>query len=93
MAAAPASSDVEEVPEADTPHSVEADDDESDKKFGELMSMFASSASKKKGKTAAKKTSTPQGVAQSRSKTKQVEEVGPSGLPYTPFELQVRSQL
>ena len=67
--------------------------DEAEKKFGELMEMFSSSTPKaaaKKGKGAAKKAAAPPVAGPSRSRTQRVEEIGPSGQPYTPFELQVR---
>ena len=68
--------------------------DEAEKKFGELMEMFSSSTPKaaaaKKSKSAAKKAAAPPVAGPSRSRTQRVEEIGPSGQPYTPFELQVR---
>ncbi|KAH9857640.1 muts domain V-domain-containing protein [Lenzites betulinus] len=83
------SSDVEDEVEivADTPAETEED---SEKKFGELMEMFSSSKSKaKKGKGSAKRAAT-SAAGPSRTTSQKVEEIGPSGKPYTPFEQQVR---
>lgn len=83
------SSDVEE--EAETAVAPPEDDvDDAEQTFGELMEMFSSSSSKgkRKGKGAAKKTGLPV-AGPSRSKSQKTEEIGPSGQPYTPFELQV----
>lgn len=82
------SSDVEEEAEKAADPPVEEED--SEKKFGELMEMFSSSSSKtkRKGKGAAKKSGPPV-AGPSRSKSQKIEEIGPSGQPYTPFELQV----
>ena len=89
-AEAPASSDVEfEIQDDVLPQIQEDEHEETDKKFGELMSMFASSTTKKKGKATAK-TSVSE-PAPSRSRAKKAEEIGPSGQPYTPFESQVCS--
>ncbi|TBU29038.1 muts domain V-domain-containing protein [Dichomitus squalens] len=75
-------------PEHDEERSAD-EGDEAEKKFGELMEMFSSSNSKaRKGKGAAKKAAPVAGP--SRSRTQKVDEIGPSGQAYTPFELQVR---
>ncbi|KAI9056873.1 hypothetical protein FKP32DRAFT_1584914 [Trametes sanguinea] len=66
------------------------DKDEAEKKFSELMDMFSSSTTKKKGRGAAKKSGPPV-AGPSRSRTQKIEEIGPSGQTYTPFELQVRA--
>ncbi|KAI0637370.1 muts domain V-domain-containing protein [Trametes polyzona] len=83
------SSDVEEGPDAPV---LEDEEDETEKKFSELMEMFSSSSSKAKpkGKRAATKKAAPPVAGPSRSKSQKIEEIGPSGRPYTPFELQVR---
>ncbi|OBZ75370.1 DNA mismatch repair protein MSH3 [Grifola frondosa] len=60
---------------------------ESDEQFSELMKMFANSKSKK-GAKGSKKTASTQ--AAPRTRKRKDEEIGPSGQPYTPFELQVR---
>ncbi|EIW60757.1 mismatch repair protein MSH3 [Trametes versicolor FP-101664 SS1] len=84
------SSDVEEEAEI-LAAPAEDDVDDAEQKFGELMEMFSSSSSKgkRKGKGTAKKTGPPV-AGPSRSKSQKTEEIGPSGQPYTPFELQVR---
>lgn len=67
----------------------ESGEDDSDKKFQEMLSMFAESSSKgKKSKSSAKEKAVPQ-TAGGATRTKKVGEIGPSGLPYTPLELQV----
>ncbi|KAI0831758.1 muts domain V-domain-containing protein [Trametes gibbosa] len=86
-AGAAPSSDAEEEAEvvADPPDDAEED---SEKKFSELMEMFGSSKAKK-GKGRAKRSGLP-AAGSSRTKSQKVEEMGPSGQPYTPFEQQVR---
>ncbi|CDO74876.1 hypothetical protein BN946_scf185004.g26 [Trametes cinnabarina] len=80
------SSDVEDNPEVqDAAH--EDDIEENEKKFSELMDMFGSSAGKRKGKGVTRKA-VPSAAGPSRSRSQKVEEVGPSGQTYTPFELQ-----
>ena len=82
------SSDIEEIV-ADPDAATEEDEDEAEKKFSELMEMFSSSKGKGKGKAVRRKALPPAaGPSRSRSQ-KKVEELGPSGQPYTPFELQV----
>ncbi|KAI0373318.1 hypothetical protein BV20DRAFT_1104314 [Pilatotrama ljubarskyi] len=84
------SSDIEEG-EGGVANPPEDEEDESEKKFGELMEMFSSSKAKKKGKTTAKRTAGPPVGGSSRSKSQKIEEIGPSGQTYTPFELQAGS--
>ncbi|KAI0350070.1 hypothetical protein OH77DRAFT_1413634 [Trametes cingulata] len=81
------SSDVEED-ESARAAPPEEEEDEVEKKFSELMEMFSSSKVKKKGKSTAKRTAGPPAAGSSRSKSQKIEEIGPSGQPYTPFELQ-----
>ncbi len=64
------------------------EENKAEKKFGELLEMFSSAGTKKKGKSTAKKAKPP-AAGPSRSRGQKVEEVGPSGQTYTPFELQV----
>ncbi|KAI0806964.1 muts domain V-domain-containing protein [Fomes fomentarius] len=64
-----------------------SDEEHTEKKFGELLEMFSSKPSK--GKSTAKRTKLPV-AGPSRSRSQKAEEIGPSGQPYTPFELQVR---
>ncbi|KAL7283069.1 hypothetical protein ACG7TL_002493 [Trametes sanguinea] len=66
------------------------DNDEAEQKFTELLDMFSSSTSKKKGRGVVKKAGPPV-AGSSRSRTQKIEEIGPSGQTYTPFELQVRA--
>ncbi|KAI0668532.1 muts domain V-domain-containing protein [Trametes maxima] len=81
------SSDLEEDAERSaTP--ADGDEEDSEKKFSELMEMFSVSKTKK-GKSAARKTGPP-AAGPSRSRSNKVVEIGPSGKAYTPFELQVR---
>ncbi|KAH9890684.1 muts domain V-domain-containing protein [Cubamyces lactineus] len=83
------SSDIEEAV-ANPDAALEEDEDEAEKKFSELMEMFSSTKGKGKGKAVTRKA-VPPVAGPSRSRTqKKVEELGPSGQPYTPFELQVR---
>ncbi|RDX52693.1 hypothetical protein OH76DRAFT_1454157 [Lentinus brumalis] len=65
------------------------EENKAEKKFGELLEMFSSAGTKKKGKSTAKKAKPPV-AGPSRSRGQKVEEVGPGGQTYTPFELQVR---
>ena len=82
------SSDIDETV-ANPDAAPEEDEDEAEKKFSELMEMFSSSKGKGKGKAVTRKA-VPPVAGPSRSRTqKKVEELGPSGQPYTPFELQV----
>ncbi|KAI0648249.1 muts domain V-domain-containing protein [Trametes meyenii] len=81
------SSDIEEDAE-DSARPADGDEEDSEKKFSELMEMFGSSKAKK-GKNAARRTGPPT-TGPSRSRSNKVAEIGPSGQAYTPFELQVR---
>lgn len=67
----------------------DSDEEHTEKKFGELLEMFSSKPSKK-SKSTAKRTKPPV-AGPSRSRSQKAEEIGPSGQPYTPFELQVCS--
>ncbi|KAI0713432.1 muts domain V-domain-containing protein [Earliella scabrosa] len=80
---APAASDGDELVDTGEPQS-EDEAGDAEKKFGELMEMFSSTASKPK---ATKRVRAP---ATTTRRSQRVEEIGPSGQTYTPFELQVR---
>ncbi len=83
--------DGQEGPPEDDGEQSADEGDETEKKFGELMEMFSSSNSKtKKGRATGRKAAPAPVAGPSRSRTQRVEEVGPSGQTYTPFELQVR---
>ena len=80
---APAASDGDELVDTGEPQS-EDEAGDAEKKFGELMEMFSSTASKQK---ATKRARAPATITR---RSQRVEEIGPSGQTYTPFELQVR---
>ncbi|KAI0781314.1 muts domain V-domain-containing protein [Trametes elegans] len=83
------SSDVEEIREEWVAPPEEEEADDSEKKFEELMELFSNFKGKQKGRGNSKKAGLPQ-AGPSRSRSQKSEEIGPSGQPYTPFELQVR---
>ena len=70
---------------------VEPVEGDSESKFQQMLAMFeGSSTHGRKGKSAAKGKGTQRG-SQSIARPRKVVEIGPSGLPYTPLELQVRN--
>ena len=86
----PGTDGLEGLPEDEREQSADEGDD-TEKKFGELMEMFSSSSSRaKKRRTTGRKATAAPAAGPSRSRAQRVEEVGPSGQTYTPFELQVR---
>ncbi|KAI0792873.1 muts domain V-domain-containing protein [Abortiporus biennis] len=60
--------------------------DDSDEKFKDTLAFFANSNSTSRGSKKQGRTK-----SQPLSRKKKVEEIGPSGLPHTPMELQIRN--
>ncbi|KAI0747682.1 muts domain V-domain-containing protein [Daedaleopsis nitida] len=86
----PPSTDADELEEEGGAQPMDVDEaDDSERKFGELMELFSSSAAKKKSRSITRQAK-PTATGSGRSKSQKIEVIGPSGLPYTPFELQVR---
>lgn len=84
---AQADTDDEHVDSADkVTASAEDVEEDPDAKFENMMALFANSGSRSKSKRGKKQNSVAAGPSRP---SKKVQEIGPSGEPYTPLELQV----